>query len=624
MAAAWDPAPSDNLYMKGLPPGIAEETLVSLFSAYGTVTSCKVLPCPPGVTDSAALVRMGNSQEAQWLLDQAPNIGAALGSPVQMRFANNPKMAAGDLSSSAIGFKGAPMMTHGTGGPGMPSNRLYMKGFPPGLTDEQLRAIMSSYGVVTSSKVLAPPPGGALDSACILQMATVQEAQWLVENLDGNIPQGLTSPIQVKFKDDGFTVPSTAVVPASAEPPIPDPPTTPPPSHLMGQHSGYSACPSPPMGPPQPPTGNSRYISNNLCIRGLPAGMTDETVVAVFGAYGTVLAASSIAAVPGHSGPAHLVSMGTLEEAKWLVYNLHGNIPQGMTDPVTVRYAIAVVAPAPPRTGPGTAPSSEPSRSIAADDGNLGEPCDNLYVKGLPGGFTDETLVALFSSYGRVTRGTVLPSSPGVAHTAALVRMASVQEAKWLVDNLHGNIPEGLGDPVYIKFANNSRRSADAGNALPSATTQTPLAAQPSEHLYMKGFPVETTEESLRAILGPYGTLISIRLLPATPGASTVAAFVQMGSLDEAQWLVDNLDGNIPQGQTFAIEVRFASPGGTAADLAAAAAAAAAQVGAETAAAAASAIADAAATADAAAAATATIPGPAGGCGAPPPRYAPY
>jgi len=297
----------------------------------------------------------------------------------------------------------------------------------------------------------------------------------------------------------------------------------------VGQHSGYAACPSPPLGVPNPPTGNPRYVSNNLCVRGLPDGMTSETVVALFDAYGTVLSASSIAAVPGHHGPAHLVSMGTLEEAKWLVYNLHGNIPQGMTEPVSVRYAMAVMAPAPPRTG--TLPSSELNRSIPADDGNLGEPCDNLYVKGLPGGFTDETLMALFSSYGRVSQGRVLASPPGVPYAAALVRMGSVQEAKWLVDNLHGNIPEGLGDPVYIKFANNSRRTADGGAILPSVAIQTPMAAQPSEHLYMKGFPIEITDENLRTILMPYGSVLSCRLMPAIPGMSTVAALVRMGSV---------------------------------------------------------------------------------------------
>merc|ERR1712129_441514 len=156
----------------------------------------------------------------------------------------------------------------------------------------------------------------------------------------------------------------------------------------------------------------------------------------------------------------------------------------------------------------------------------------------------------------------------------------SVQEAKWLVDNLHGNIPEGLADPVYIKFANNSRRTADGGTMLPSTAMQAPTApstaVQPSEHLYMKGFPVEITEENLRTILMPYGSVTSCRLLPAPLGTSTVAALVRMGSIDEAQWLVENLDGNIPQGQSCAIEVKFASPVGTGVDAAAAAADAAA------------------------------------------------
>merc|ERR1719277_2562163 len=35
-----------------------------------------------------------------------------------------------------------------------------------------------------------------------------------------------------------------------------------------------------------------------------------------------------------------------------------------------------------------------------------------------------------------------------------MIRFSSVDEAKWLVDNLNGNIPEGLTEAVQVRFAN--------------------------------------------------------------------------------------------------------------------------------------------------------------------------
>merc|ERR1712232_488928 len=43
----------------------------------------------------------------------------------------------------------------------------------------------------------------------------------------------------------------------------------------------------------------------------------------------------------------------------------------------------------------------------------------------------------------------------GKVDAAALVRMADVGQAKWLVDNVNGNIPNGLSTPLQIAYAEN-------------------------------------------------------------------------------------------------------------------------------------------------------------------------
>jgi len=87
-------------------------------------------------------------------------------------------------------------------GAAQPSSKLYMRGLPLGITEQQLQVIVGAYGTVASCKVLPSPPTGATDCACIVQMSTAEGAKWLVENLDGNIPQGLSTPVSVKYKRD--------------------------------------------------------------------------------------------------------------------------------------------------------------------------------------------------------------------------------------------------------------------------------------------------------------------------------------------------------------------------------------------------------------------------------------
>merc|ERR1719507_274646 len=132
---------------------------------------------------------MSSVQEASYLVDNAQNIAAGLGSPVQIQFA----MSQGGKGGAKGGGMPMPQATGMQTAPGWSAvpqggSRLYMKGLPLGLTDDQLTSIIGAYGSVVSLKVLPPPPNGATDSAAIVQMGTDAEAKWIVENLDGNIP----------------------------------------------------------------------------------------------------------------------------------------------------------------------------------------------------------------------------------------------------------------------------------------------------------------------------------------------------------------------------------------------------------------------------------------------------
>jgi len=79
-----------------------------------------------------------------------------------------------------------------------PNERVFVSGLPPDLNEDQLNSIFGAYGTLTQVKNL-----GA-SRCCVLTFATVDEAKWVVENLDGNMPEGISQPVSVKFgKPDG-------------------------------------------------------------------------------------------------------------------------------------------------------------------------------------------------------------------------------------------------------------------------------------------------------------------------------------------------------------------------------------------------------------------------------------
>merc|ERR1719313_935553 len=62
-----------------------------------------------------------------------------------------------------------------------------------------MKMVFAPYGSLVSHKLL--PPGRDGRTAAILTFASVDQATWLVQNLNGNMPQGLNEPIRVRFKD---------------------------------------------------------------------------------------------------------------------------------------------------------------------------------------------------------------------------------------------------------------------------------------------------------------------------------------------------------------------------------------------------------------------------------------
>eukprot|EP00930_Biecheleria_cincta_P082703 TRINITY_DN72375_c0_g1_i1.p1 TRINITY_DN72375_c0_g1~~TRINITY_DN72375_c0_g1_i1.p1 ORF type:complete len:339 (+),score=49.71 TRINITY_DN72375_c0_g1_i1:27-1019(+) len=108
------------------------------------------------------------------------------------------------------------------------------------------------------------------------------------------------------------------------------------------------------------------------------------------------------------------------------------------------------------------------------------EPTGKLFVCGLPMDVTAEKVKETFSQYGTVVDLKMLPDRIGKTDRAVLVRMSSVAEAVWLVENLDGNIPTGLSDPVSVRHGTNrAQKAMEAGIPKPNPPSMYGAAPRP-------------------------------------------------------------------------------------------------------------------------------------------------
>jgi len=87
---------------------------------------------------------------------------------------------------------------------------------------------------------------------------------------------------------------------------------------------------------------------------------------------------------------------------------------------------------------------------------------NNVYVAELPDDSHEESVRSMFNQYATVTSVKVLPAT-STKKAAALIKFASEEEAKFVVEALNGNIPAGLDTPIQVRYANNKLRREEPG-----------------------------------------------------------------------------------------------------------------------------------------------------------------
>jgi len=397
----------------------------------------------------------------------------------------------------------------------MTSTKVFVGSLPPTIDEATFRQLFEPYGSVVSTVCNAQKRYG------FVIYSSMEEAQAAIGAMAGFDFEG--QPLTVKLADNqgprpsfgggapdaaGTQVWSTSPLPADPGSPaigaggwIPSPPPQAVPTTGMTPVPGGGEVPIPP--PPESGPGASIYV------KGLPANMTAETVHATFAPYGSVVDCKVLVSMgqsdDGSGQSVAIVRMGSLSEANWLVENLNGNIPQGLSRPVMVSFK-------------GQRPDGAPHR---------------------------------YQPYGAAPYGAApYGASPAVGYAPPSYGHPGSHMGYAAPDPANGALmqqPHGL---------NGSARQGANDHLIPGLS-ETIACAGTNSKLYIKNLPYNGDDLFLYRAFAPFGCVLSVKALPKE---GYVIGFVQYATDAEAATAIAALNGkSLTDGTVLHVSVKTAT-----------------------------------------------------------------
>ncbi|XP_077613644.1 RNA-binding motif, single-stranded-interacting protein 2 isoform X1 [Crocuta crocuta] len=162
-------------------------------------------------------------------------------------------------------------------------------------------------------------------------------------------------------------------------------------------------------------------------------------------------------------------------------------------------------------------PSNSTPNSSSGSNGNDQLSKTNLYIRGLQPGTTDQDLVKLCQSYGKIVS------------TKAILDKST-------------NKCKGYG---FVDFDSPSS-AQKAVIALKASGVQAQMAKQQEQdptNLYISNLPLSMDEQELEGMLKPFGQVISTRILRDTTGTSRGVGFARMESTEKCEAIITHFNG---------------------------------------------------------------------------------
>eukprot|EP00927_Polykrikos_kofoidii_P058932 TRINITY_DN5381_c0_g1_i1.p1 TRINITY_DN5381_c0_g1~~TRINITY_DN5381_c0_g1_i1.p1 ORF type:complete len:257 (-),score=45.09 TRINITY_DN5381_c0_g1_i1:51-821(-) len=245
------------------------------------------------------------------------------------------------------------------------------------------------------------------------------------------------------------------------------------------------------------------------------------------------------------------------------------------------------------------------------------EPNDNVFIADLPIDCDEKQLHAIFSEYGSIVSCRMLNSDRDLKNgkRAGLVRFGKIDEARWVVESLNGNIPQGLNEPIIVRYksaptpgksggkggfkafggagrpgpypggsgvkAGGGKSTGKGGNKGASMSDIRELVngltiagvlpggsryENDENALFVAGLPINTTDLDLYKIFSPFGPIAAkgVKAMPGSGGYGTCSGigFVNFLNAEASHNAVQILNGTgLPDGSLLRVSRKAPSGG---------------------------------------------------------------
>ncbi|EOA16226.1 hypothetical protein CARUB_v10004368mg [Capsella rubella] len=167
----------------------------------------------------------------------------------------------------------------------------------------------------------------------------------------------------------------------------------------------------------------------------------------------------------------------------------------------------------------------------------------NVYVKNLGENTNDDDLKNAFSEYGKITSAVVMKDGDGKSKGFGFVNFENADDAAMAVESLNGH---RFDDKEW--YVGRAQKKSERETELRVRYEQNLKEAADkfqSSNLYVKNLDPSISDEKLKEIFSPFGTVTSCKVMRDPNGTSKGSGFVAFSSPEEATEAMSQLSGKM-------------------------------------------------------------------------------
>ncbi|KAL0726366.1 hypothetical protein Bca4012_022459 [Brassica carinata] len=177
----------------------------------------------------------------------------------------------------------------------------------------------------------------------------------------------------------------------------------------------------------------------------------------------------------------------------------------------------------------------------------------NVYVKNLAESTTDDDLEKAFSEYGKITSAVVMRDGEEKSKGFGFVNFENADDAAKAVESLNG---QTFDDKEW--YVGRAQKKSERETELRDRREQSLKEAAEkfqSSNLYVKNLDSSVSDEKLKEMFSPFGTVTSCKVMRDPSGVSKGSGFVAFSTLEEATEAMSQMRGKMVESKPLYVAI---------------------------------------------------------------------